>query len=208
MTRIKICGLTRPQDVDRAVELGADCIGFVLAESSRQVDLPTLAALTRRIPPPIARIAVMVDPSPAEVQKALQLVDWVQLHGGESPEFCGRFPGRLLKAFRVRQPEDLEVDHYAEVVSAYLFDAYHPRLAGGTGERFNWEWLQGRKFARRFFLSGGLTPANVGQAIEEVCPWGVDVSSGVESDRGIKDPGFMADFIRQARLAAGFSPRT
>lgn len=150
----------------------------------------------------------MVDPSPAEVQKALELVDWVQLHGRETPEFCGRFPGRLLKAFRVRQPDDLEVGEYAEVVSAYLFDAYHPRLAGGTGERFNWEWLQGRQFARRFFLSGGLTPANVGQAIEEVCPWGVDVSSGVESDRGIKDPSFMADFINQARLAAGFSPRS
>lgn len=199
MTRIKICGLTRPQDVDRAVELGADCVGFVLAESSRQIDHDRLAALTRRVPAPVARVAVMVDPTGEQVQKALSLVDWVQLHGDESPEFCSRFPGRLIKAFRVRQPQDLEVEHYAEVVSAYLFDAYHPRLAGGTGQRFNWEWLQGRRFDRRFFLSGGLTPANVAQAIEEVSPWGVDVSSGVESDRGIKDPAFMADFIQQAR---------
>lgn len=200
MTRAKICGLTRVADVQAAVSAGADLLGFVLADSSRKIDLSTLAELTAEVPPPVCRVAVFVNPKTDQVRAALKHVDRVQLHGSESPEFCALFPGRVIKALALRSPADLErVGAYAGSVTAFLFDTYSPHAAGGTGEAFNWDWLRGKRFPRPFFLAGGLRPENVAAAVERVRPWGVDVSSGVEVAPGVKSPEALQRFIENAR---------
>ncbi len=182
------------------VAAGVDAVGFVLAKSPRRVSLEKLKDLTALVPPPVARVGVFVDPGWQEVEQALSCgLDWVQFHGHETVEFCAQFESRVVKAIRVRTPQDLEVSSFQEVVSAFLFDAYHPDQAGGTGRSFNWEWLRGRSFSRPFFLSGGLNPENISQAISEVGPWGIDLSSGVESAPGLKDKRLVERLMRKAR---------
>ncbi len=201
MIRVKVCGLTRTEDVKSAVEAGVDTLGFVLASSSRQIELSQLAALTAEVPPPICRVAVFVDPERDQVEAALQYVDRVQFHVAESPEFCGLFPGRVIKAFALSAPADLQAPaRYQSVATAFLFDAYSKKAAGGTGETFNWSWLEARSFGRPFFLAGGLRPDNVAEAVARVRPRGVDVSSGVEHSPGQKCAKALRRFVENARL--------
>lgn len=198
--KIKICGLTRPEDVALACGLGADACGFILAPSPRRVDLATLQSLLPNLPTAVLSVAVMVDPSQEEVDQALTLVDRVQLHGKEAPEFCRRYGRKAWKAFRIRQPQDLDaVEAYRGSVGAYLLDSFMEGVAGGTGRAFPWQYLRDRDFALTTFLAGGLSSENVADAMQVACVHGLDVSSGIEAQPGHKDADKMKAFFSGAR---------
>jgi phosphoribosylanthranilate isomerase len=197
-TRIKICGITRIEDARAAVELGADAIGLVFyAPSPRSVAIEQARALIAAIPPFVTVVGLFVDPARDEVESVLRdcRLALLQFHGGEAPDFCSGFGLPYIKAARVRPDADL-VQYLAPYRAAqgWLLDAYHGQLYGGTGESFDWNLIP-RELARPVILSGGLTPENEGAAVRQVRPWAVDVSSGVESAKGIKDAARIAAFI-------------
>ena len=197
-TRIKICGVTRADDARAAVELGADAIGLVFyAPSPRNVDRDEARAIIATIPPFVTAVGLFVDPVAEQVESVLRhcALGALQFHGNEAPEFCRRFRLPYLKAVRVRADADL-VQYLANYYDAqgWLLDAYHDRLYGGTGETFDWKLIP-NDLARPMILSGGLTPDNVGAAVRLVRPWAVDVSSGVEAAKGIKDAAKIKAFI-------------
>lgn len=167
-----------------------------MAPSPRQVHLSQVQELVTDVPSFSLSVAVMVNPTVEAVDAALALVDRVQFHGSESPDFCRRYGHRALKAFRIRKPQDFDaVASYDGCVGAYLFDSYIEGVAGGTGHSFAWSHLQGRRFAHPALLAGGINSRNVARAltVEAVC--GIDVSSGVESSPGIKDAEKMREFF-------------
>lgn len=198
-TRVKICGITRRDDALVAVEAGADALGFVFyPPSPRALSLDELATVCEDLPPFVTRVALFVDPAPDLVAAVLDsgLIDLLQFHGQESPAFCQSFGRPYLKALAMR-PELSVTDSMAEYAQAsgILLDAWHPAVPGGSGERFDWERIP-RERPRPLILAGGLTPANVAQAIRQTRPYAVDVSSGVEASRGVKDAGLIRSFIR------------
>ncbi|MFN0185048.1 MAG: phosphoribosylanthranilate isomerase [Aquabacterium sp.] len=208
-TRIKICGLTREADVDAAVGAGADAIGFVLYERSpRHVSPDRAATLAARLPPFVTPVCLLVNADPALLALALAAVPnaLLQFHGDETPAQC-RAPGRpYLRAARISAGFDLTAyaAQYADA-AGLLLDA-HVESYGGGGRSFDWSLLP-KSVARPVVLSGGLSPANVVDGIARVRPWAVDVSTGVESAKGIKSAPLMRAFcaaVRQAdeRLAA------
>jgi phosphoribosylanthranilate isomerase len=197
-TRIKICGITRAEDARMAVELGADAIGLVFyAPSPRNVAPEQARAIIAAIPPFVTAVGLFVDPAPGEVESVLRRcpLDLLQFHGDETPDFCCGFGRPYIKAVRVRADSDLVqyLSRYQEA-RGWLLDAYHDRLYGGTGAAFDWKLIP-RDLARPVILSGGLTPDNVGEAVRQVRPWAVDVSSGVEAAKGVKDAAKIAAFI-------------
>jgi phosphoribosylanthranilate isomerase len=204
-TRVKICGITRVPDAQAAAQAGADAIGLVFyPPSPRFLSLEQARALRRALPPFVSAVALFVNPSVEEVQRVLETVrpDVLQFHGEESPEFCERFGVPYLKACRVRQGVDLlEYLRPYSGASGWLADAY-VEAYGGTGTSFDWSVVPQQR-ALPLVLSGGLTCDNVGDAIRSVRPWGVDVSSGVESAKGIKDAGKITAFIKEVRNADG-----
>lgn len=200
MVRIKICGITSLRDALTAVEAGADALGFVFAPSPRRVTPEQAAAIIRELPPFVTTVGLVVDQDPLPILE-LCPVDVLQYHGAESPETVAAAPRRAVKAFRVRASADLQsLATYR--CSAFLLDAYVPGLAGGTGRQFPWELArEAQRFGRPVIVAGGLTPDNVAQCIEQTRPYGVDVSSGVESSPGRKDPHKVRTFIQAARSA-------
>lgn len=201
--RVKICGITRVEDALAAVEAGADALGFMFyPPSPRHVTAATAREISRALPPFVARVGVFVDAAPAEVGTVLGEggMDTLQFHGNETPAYCRGFPAaRVIKAFRVSGPETL--DRLAEYAAfAWLLDSYVAGSMGGTGRTFNWE-LAGDAVRRggRVILAGGLNPDTVARAVAAVRPYGVDVSSGVESAPGRKDPAKLRDFIAAAK---------
>ena len=197
-TRIKICGITRLEDARMAVELGADAIGLVFyAPSPRSVGGEQARAIIAAIPPFVTIVGLFVDPAPEQVELVLRgcSLGLLQFHGDEAPDFCRGFGLPYIKAVRVRADADL-VQYLAPYHAAqgWLLDTYHGQLYGGTGESFDWKLIP-RDLARPVILSGGLTPANVGAAVRQVRPWAVDVSSGVEATKGVKDAAKIAAFI-------------
>lgn len=198
--RVKICGITRTEDALRAVEYGADAIGFVFYEGSpRHVFPETAARIIEQLPPFITTVGVFVNEHPGVINETISItgIDIVQLHGDEPPELCTRWP-RTIKAFRVRELSDLR-DLHRYRAGAYLLDTYTPEGFGGTGKTFNWEIAIEAKRFGPVILAGGLRPENVEEAIKRVRPYGIDVSSGVEKDKGIKDPEKMKAFISKAK---------
>ncbi len=200
MTRIKICGVTREQDVHAAVTAGADALGFVFYEKSpRHVSAWEAAALLRSVPPFVTSVGLFVDPNEDCVRQVLAQVplDVLQFHGDETPEFCARFGRPYLKAIRVKAGVDL-VECAARYAGAQglLLDAYVEGVQGGTGESFDWALIP-RDLPLPVILSGGLHAGNVAQAIRRVRPYAVDVSSGVEAAKGIKDAAKVAAFIKE-----------
>lgn len=200
-TRVKICGITRPEDGVAAARLGADAIGLVFyAKSPRAVTLDQARCVVDALPPFVTTVALFVDPQPAEVEAVLDAVapDLLQFHGSESPEFCDQFGRPWIKAIPMREGIDL-----AAVMEQYrqgrgvLLDTYRPGIPGGTGESFNWDLIPAG-LADKIILAGGLTPANVAEAIKKVRPYAVDVSGGVEASKGIKDAAKLAAFFKNA----------
>lgn len=196
LLKIKICGLTQPEDVRFAATLGADYFGFVLAKSPRQVSLSRLQTLCEEVPSCSQTVAVMVNPQRQDIDEALGLVHIVQLHGDEDPELCRRYGARVWKAFRIKKMADFERLEVYRDVGAYLFDSFQPGVAGGTGSRFAWDLLEGRVFSKLTFLAGGLNPDNVVAASRIPCIDGLDVSSGLECAPGIKDAQKMTQFFQ------------
>lgn len=198
MKKVKVCGLTRAEDVRLAVDLGADLLGFVLAKSPRSVTLEQLAELVKPVPASVLTVAVVVDPDRQTADRILSITDRIQFHGQETPEFCSRYGRRGIKAFRIRAVEDLdELSAYSESVGAFLLDSFKEGMAGGTGETFPWAYLRDRSFSRPTFLAGGLNPENVADACSLAQIGGVDVSSGLEASPGVKDPSLMRQFFSQ-----------
>ncbi|MCP5516808.1 MAG: phosphoribosylanthranilate isomerase [Verrucomicrobiales bacterium] len=202
--RVKVCGITRLENAEAAAAAGVDAIGFMFfAGSPRCIDLTKAADIARSLPPFVARVGVFVNPSESEVREAVQTcgLTAVQFHGEETPEFCARFlPLPVIKAFRIKDAESLAALPAYDMAHAWLLDAYVPGQRGGTGARFNWNLaIEARKLGRPIILAGGLTPDNAAQAIHEVHPEALDVSSGVESAPGIKDPALIHRFMAGVR---------
>lgn len=198
MKRLKVCGLTRACDVHLASQLGADFLGFVLAESPRSVSLEQLKELVTANAGLAQTVAVKVNPGVEQVERALGLVDRVQLHGSESPEFCSLFGRRVIKAFRVSGPDDLKKTlDYQDAVGAFLLDSFVAGVAGGTGKAFDWSYLQEFSFTRPTFLAGGIRQSNLAQALAVDSVAALDLSSGIENSPGCKDPQKMRAFVQE-----------
>jgi phosphoribosylanthranilate isomerase len=202
-TRIKICGLTREADVDDAIDAGADALGFVLyAKSPRHVSLVRAAALIHRLPPFVQPVLLLVNASPAEVQKASLAVPQalLQFHGDETPAECEAAGHAYLRAVRMAPGVDLIDCALAfHTAQALLLDA-HADVYGGSGKVFDWSLLP-PSVPLPVVLSGGLNPANVTDGVTRVRPWAVDVSSGVEVSKGIKSGPLMRRFCKAVRQA-------
>ena len=207
--RVKYCGLSRPEDVSAAAEAGAAYVGFVFfPPSPRHLELERAAALALSVPAGIVKVALTVDADDAALDALLSRVpvDMLQLHGSESPERVREVRARtglpVMKAVGVSGAEDLTaLDTYARVADQILVDAKPPKdgtLPGGNGLAFDWRLIAGRRWPVPWMLAGGLTPANLGEAVALTGARQVDVSSGVERDKGIKDAGLIANFAAAA----------
>lgn len=202
--RVKICGITRLQDLHAACDAGADALGFVFYEKSpRHLSIASAAALLRELPPFVQSVGLFVNAEPAFIESVLQAVplDLLQFHGDETPADCARFGRPHIKAVRVNRETDLlKCAAGFDAARGLLLDAWVPGLPGGTGERFDWTLIPAN-LPKPVVLSGGLTPDNVAEAVRRVRPWAVDVSSGVEVSKGIKDAHKIAQFIAKAKAA-------
>ncbi len=202
MTRIKICGITREQDLHTAAACGADAIGLVFYDKSpRHVSAAQAAELARAVPPFLTVVGLFVNPAAEFVRDVLAQVplDVLQFHGEEEPAFCEQFGRPYLKAIRVRSGVDL-LQCASRYVGAQglLLDAYVEGMQGGTGESFDWALIP-HDLPLPVILSGGLHAGNVAAGIRQVRPYAVDVSSGVEAAKGIKDAAKVAAFIKEVR---------
>ena len=201
MTRVKFCGLTHEEDIAQAVKLGVDALGFVFyAPSSRSVAPDHAAMLTSSVPAFVTRVGLFVNEQPAVIQDIFERtrLNLVQYHGDETPEFCDAVGLPFIKAFRVRPGIDIqtEMERYPNA-SGFLLDAYVKGQPGGTGERFDWGMIP--QSNAPIILAGGLSPDNAKDAIEQVAPWALDVSGGIETKPGRKDPDKMARFMNACR---------
>lgn len=207
--RIKICGLTRVEDLEQAVHAGADALGLVFyPPSPRFVDLPTAARLARAVPPFVTLVGLFVNADPAVVRATLAAVPMhlLQWHGDEDEAYCRQFDRPYIKAARVRPGIDL-LQYAAGFPSAQaiLLDAFVDGYGGG-GKVFDWS-LVPRSLGKPLILSGGLDADNVGEAVRRVQPDAVDVSSGVEASKGIKDPEKIRAFVAAVKTAGSASGR-
>jgi phosphoribosylanthranilate isomerase len=198
-TRVKICGITQRQDAEFAAEMGADAIGLVFyAPSPRAVTVAQAKQVVAGLSPFVSIVALFVDASVAEVEACLAAlpIDVLQFHGDESPDFCAQFNRPYMKAVRMREETKLmtlsERYHHA---SALLLDSYQTGVPGGTGQVFDWSMIEAIK--QPIILAGGLTVDNVASGIRQVGPYAVDVSGGVEQDKGIKDKTKISAFMRE-----------
>jgi phosphoribosylanthranilate isomerase len=202
--RVKICGITRREDALAAARAGADAIGLVFyPPSPRCLSLAQARALRSALPPFVTAVALFVNPAREEVERVLAEVrpDALQFHGEEDPAFCRQFGVPYIKACRIREGTDL-LKYCAPFTDAqgWLADAY-VEAYGGVGARFDWRLVPAVR-DRPLILSGGLSVANVGEALRVVKPWGVDVSTGVEVAKGIKDATMIEAFIAEVHNAA------
>ena len=190
-TRIKVCGMREPAEVAAVVAAGVDAIGLIFVEKSpRCIDPDRAREIVESLPPFVDAVGVFVDQDAAQVNEIVRYcgLTKVQLHGAESPAYCARINCRVMKVFPVKSSltgEDLLP--YAGEVAAFLFDTFHEKVAGGTGQTFDWSLLKKLSPSRPVVLAGGLTPENVGEAVRQVRPFAVDLNSGVECAPGRKD---------------------
>ncbi len=202
-TRVKICGITREQDALEAVRCGADALGLVFyPPSPRCVTLEQAATITRRLPPFVTLVGLFVNADRETIAEAVAAagISLIQFHGNECPDYCAEHDRPWIKALRMKDGLDLEqaASDYG-AAAALLLDAYRPGVPGGTGETFDWDRIPAQ-FAGRIILAGGLSPANISEAVRRVRPYAVDVSGGVEAAPGRKDAGKIAAFMRGVRL--------
>ncbi len=203
-TRIKICGITRPEDGLTVAKAGADAIGLVFyPKSPRAVTIEQAQAICAVLPPFITVVALFVDAEHFEVKDVLAAVpvDLLQFHGSETPAQCQAFNRPYIKAIRMKDDADLAdaASQYA-VAKGLLVDTFNPDEAGGTGEVFDWDRVPDG-LDTPIILAGGLEPANVAAAIKQVNPYAVDVSSGVEMSKGIKDAEKIRAFVTAVNAA-------
>lgn len=199
MVRVKICGLTNLDDALAAAENGADVLGFVFAESPRQVTPDAVRRIVEALPPFVLTAGVFVDSLPEQIRDIRQYcgLDAIQLHGSESEDIAASLGGRIIKTVKPVEGVGFSPDAYPG--ATLLFDTYCPEKTGGTGRTFHWPLAQEPARRRPIILAGGLTPDNIIDAIQTVRPYAVDVSSGVESEPGRKDHDKLACFIQRAK---------
>lgn len=205
MTRIKICGITNLDDGLEAIAAGVDALGFVFVPNTpRYITPPQAKLVIKQLPPFITNVGLFVDSEIDEIEDIVNhcKLDAVQLHGNESPEMCSQISlqTKVIKSFHVKKELQVlrnEIENYR--VDAYLLDTFIKGKAGGTGQTFDWRIAEG--LSQRIILAGGLTPDNIGTAIAQLQPYGVDVSSGVEKSPGKKDTNKIHSFVRQVRKA-------
>jgi phosphoribosylanthranilate isomerase len=201
-TRVKICGITRIEDALTAIRLGANAIGFIFWDkSARYIDPKEARKIVMALPPFVSVVGVYVDPSSEWVEETCSIagLNLLQFHGDELPEFCSQFPLPYIKAVRIRSGIDL-LQYAAQYSSSngLLLDSYVEGVPGGTGRTFEWSLIP-ENLSLPLILSGGLHPENVCAAIRKAKPWAVDVSSGVEITKGIKDADKIAAFMTGVR---------
>jgi phosphoribosylanthranilate isomerase len=198
--RVKICGITRLEDALCAVERGADAIGLVFYDQSpRNVSINQAIEIANHIPAFVSVVGLFVNAEPSFINEVITKakIDLLQFHGDETPEECASYSLPFIKAIRVKS--DTNLVQYAKEYSAakgLLLDAYTEGVAGGTGHVFDWNLIP-KQLAKPIILAGGLKADNVAQAIQQVMPYAVDVSGGVETSKGIKDVAKIAAFMRQ-----------
>lgn len=201
MVRVKICGNVTLKDTMAAVEAGADAVGFVFyAKSPRVVSPKAVAAIVSHLPPFVSTVGLFVNEKPDLVRQIMSDcgLAYAQLHGEESPQYCAELRLPVVKAIRVRTAEDL-ANLSAYRVKAILLDTYVEGKIGGTGVTFDWGLAVEARSWGPIVLAGGLTPDNVGEAVSRVRPYGVDVSSGVESSPGVKDHAKVRAFVENVK---------
>lgn len=203
-TRVKICGITRPEDALVADQLGVDALGFVFVPASSRCITPAHAAtLVEQLTPFVSVVGLFLNAQAAEVEHALKYLPAMvpQFHGQESGEFCDSFGRPYIKAIGVgsAMPTHEELSQF-NLASGFLFDSNEPGALGGTGHAFDWTRLES-SLEKPLILAGGLNASNVSSAIEQVAPHALDVSSGVESAKGIKNPEAVAQFMRAVAYA-------
>ncbi|MFC1624087.1 phosphoribosylanthranilate isomerase [Candidatus Omnitrophota bacterium] len=208
--RVKFCGITSVKDAQKAALIGADAIGFVFFKDSPRYVTPEYAeAIIKDTPPFINSVGIFVNEDLRFIEECIGScgLDTVQLHGDEDAEYCSkfrklRFKGvKLIKAVRVRDEKSVQVIENS-LADAFLLDAYSPEAYGGTGKGFDRSLaLLAKEHIKRLIVSGGLDPDNVYDIIKEILPYGVDVSSGIESSRGKKNVELMEEFIKEVRRA-------
>lgn len=199
-TRVKICGITRVEDARQAAQLGADAIGLVFYQQSpRHVGIEQAQSIVRAVSPFVSRVGLFVDADPEHIEQVLETVDLdiLQFHGDETAGQCDRYGKRYIKAIRMAPGLDpvAEMDRHPDA-SGFLLDAYSENEAGGTGKTFDWARIPSNT-DKPIILAGGLGPENVADAVASARPYAVDVSSGVEQEKGIKDAAKMAAFISE-----------
>lgn len=210
-TRVKICGIRSVEDAQVAAHAGADAIGLVFyGPSPRYVAVEQAARIAGSLPPYVMAVGLFVDAPAAQVREVLSAVplELLQFHGSETASFCMQFDKPFVQAVRVRPEVDLlqcrtQSMQGSPLSRGLLVDAFVPGLHGGTGQSFDWSLIPG-PLRGEVILSGGLTPTNVRDAVRQVRPWAVDVSSGVERSsgpKGVKDPGLIERFIEEVHLA-------
>jgi phosphoribosylanthranilate isomerase len=206
-TRIKICGIRRVEDAQLAANAGADAIGLIFYEPSpRAVTLQQALAVRDALPPFVSTVALFVNAARSEVNDVCELLNpsLLQFHGDEDHDYCASFSRPYLKAIRVgasMKADDLvQLQIEFSTAKALLLDTLSAGQYGGTGESFNWDVIP-ETLRKKIVLSGGLTPTNVGDAVKKIRPWAVDVSSGVEMQKGIKDPEKILAFMSAVQLA-------
>jgi phosphoribosylanthranilate isomerase len=198
-TRVKICGITRQEDAWAAIDAGADALGFVFyAPSPRAVTAAQAQAIIKSLPPYISKVGLLVNAPVAEVQQlvATTALDCLQFHGDEQADYCEKFNLPYYKAIRVKPELNLiqcELDFAS--ASALLLDTFSEKAVGGTGQTFDWSLIPAG-LQKPVILAGGLNPDNVTQALQQVQPYAVDVSGGVEAEKGIKSPQKIAAFMQ------------
>ena len=199
--RVKICGITRIEDALVAAQLGVDAVGLVFYPGSRRfIAIPTAAKIVAALPPFVTTVGLFLDADQSAVQTVIDAValDLLQFHGDEPPDFCQSFGKPFIKAVPMRVGADVMA--YAQQFSpakALLLDSHGGGVIGGTGEQFDWNLIP-QQLPKPVILAGGLNADNITQAIAQIRPFGVDISSGVESStKGIKDHQRMADFMRK-----------
>lgn len=199
MTKIKVCGNTRAEDVELAVELGVDLLGFIFTRSKRQVRVEQVKAVIAQVPDTVERVGVFIDEPPEQIAAVAEACGLTAIQVYRPLTEKDRSLGLLLlPAFRVQEGEDLSA-FQVEAGDHPLLDTWAPDTIGGTGRA--WAWSQARALARQYpvIVSGGLTPANVDGAVRELHPWAVDVCSGVEAEAGRKDHGKLRAFVEAVR---------
>jgi phosphoribosylanthranilate isomerase len=205
-TRVKICGITRREDAEAAIALGADAIGLIFARRSvRRVDADSARGIATGLPPDVTRVGLMMNHDAGEIEALLRAVplDLLQFHGDEDAAFCRQFGRAYIKAVPMGEVDDVVAfaTRYPDA-SGFVLDSHSAGEAGGTGRAFDWSRAPAR-LARPLILAGGLVPENVARAIETVRPYAVDVSSGVEFSPGRKDHARMRAFIDEVRRVRG-----
>ena len=211
MPRVKICGITNIDDALAAVEAGADALGFVFAESKRQVDVPTVLDILQKLPPLVTTVGVFASQDEDEIYRIWKRtgLHFAQLHGvfGLDNELHSPTGGfgfhRIVQALRVKSADDIRQaagDPSVRACAAVLLDSHVDGQMGGTGRTFDWDLaVEARSLGRPIILAGGLTPGNVAEAVRKVRPYAVDVSSGVEASHGKKDHALIKEFIDNAK---------